>query len=60
MGLADAGAVEGGSSSGSRLIGLQSDDVRPNIPGLYDSVWDPRQKMADRYHLMPIITPPNT
>jgi poly(A) polymerase len=50
---------------------LKSDDHRPNIPGLFDSVWDPRvcaylvfvptccvqQKMADRWHLMPIITP---
>ena len=30
---------------------------RPDIPILNDLVWDPRTRVADRYHLMPIITP---
>ncbi|CAD5229806.1 unnamed protein product [Bursaphelenchus xylophilus] len=30
---------------------------RPDIPALRDLVWDPRTRVADRYHLMPIITP---
>ncbi|CAJ0945770.1 unnamed protein product, partial [Mesorhabditis belari] len=30
---------------------------RPDIPSLIDLVWDPRIRPADRYHLMPIITP---
>ena len=28
-----------------------------DIPGLGFPVWDPRQNVSDRYHLMPIITP---
>lgn len=30
---------------------------RPDIPQLYELVWDPRTRVADRFHLMPIITP---
>ena len=28
-----------------------------DIPGLGFPVWDPRQNVSDRFHLMPIITP---
>jgi len=28
-----------------------------DIPGLGFAVWDPRQNVSDRFHLMPIITP---
>jgi len=34
-----------------------SDSQRADIPFLLDLVWDPRNRMSDRYHLMPIITP---
>ncbi|KAE9550000.1 hypothetical protein FO519_006785 [Halicephalobus sp. NKZ332] len=30
---------------------------RPDIQTLNELVWDPRSRVADRYHLMPIITP---
>ena len=30
---------------------------KPEEAGLGKPVWDPRQNVADRYHLMPIITP---
>lgn len=30
---------------------------RADIPFLRDLVWDPRTRIADRFHLMPIITP---
>jgi len=30
---------------------------KPEEAGLGYQVWDPRQNVADRYHLMPIITP---
>ncbi|CAD5225405.1 unnamed protein product [Bursaphelenchus okinawaensis] len=30
---------------------------RPDVPFLRELVWDPRTRVADRYHLMPIITP---
>ncbi|KAE9551057.1 hypothetical protein FO519_005724 [Halicephalobus sp. NKZ332] len=30
---------------------------RPDIQTLNDLVWDPRNRVTDRYHLMPIITP---
>ncbi|KAI6186794.1 Poly(A) polymerase and Nucleotidyltransferase domain containing protein [Aphelenchoides besseyi] len=30
---------------------------RTDIPSLRDMVWDPRNRVGDRYHLMPVITP---
>ncbi|KAI6239223.1 Poly(A) polymerase [Aphelenchoides fujianensis] len=30
---------------------------RTDIPGLREMVWDPRSRMGDRFHLMPVITP---
>uniref|UniRef100_A0A914E207 polynucleotide adenylyltransferase n=1 Tax=Acrobeloides nanus TaxID=290746 RepID=A0A914E207_9BILA len=35
-----------------------SDSIqRPDIPNLYELMWDPRTRVSDRFHLMPIITP---
>jgi poly(A) polymerase len=31
--------------------------ARADIPFLRELVWDPRVRISDRYHLMPIITP---